>query len=116
MDGYVLEIAFPKLGFFGEFLGNTWFSGIYTGAQPEIFQGRGGFVDLGHLDKLFVKNTEKGTTGKNFGAFLLDTLKTTFWMEDSTQGWTQVGPFTPKSGHFFRFSKKGRGGLSPSLP
>ena len=27
-----------------------------SGAQPEIFQGRGGFVELGHFDKLFVKN------------------------------------------------------------
>ena len=24
-------------------------------------------------------------------------------MEDSSQGWTQLGPFFPKSGHFFRF-------------
>ena len=45
--------------------------------------------------------------------FLLDTLQTTFWMEDLTQVWTQLGSFFPKSGHFSRFSKKGRGG-SPS--
>ena len=37
-------------------------------------------------------------------------------MEDSTQGWTQLGPFFPKSGPFFRFSKKGRGGLLSLLP
>ena len=37
-------------------------------------------------------------------------------MEDSTQGWTQLGLFFPKSGHFFRFSKKGRGGLPYPLP
>ena len=30
-----------------------------TGAQPEIFQDRGGFVELGYFDKLFVKNTRK---------------------------------------------------------
>ena len=37
------------------------------GAQPEIFQGRGGFVDLGCFDKLFVKNTrKKGPAGKIF--------------------------------------------------
>ena len=30
---------------------------IYTaGVQPEIFQGSGGFVKLGHFDKHFVKN------------------------------------------------------------
>ena len=41
-----------------------------TGAQQEIFQGRGGFVELGHLDKHFVKNTrKKGAAGKNFGVF-----------------------------------------------
>ena len=41
-----------------------------TGAQPEIFQGRGGFLELAQFDKLFVKNTrKKGSGGKNFGAF-----------------------------------------------
>ena len=37
-------------------------------------------------------------------------------MEDSTQGWTQLGPFFPKSGHFFQFSKKGRGDPPPTYP
>ena len=113
LGGYVLEIAFLKLCFFGEFLGNTWFSDIYTGAQPEIFHGRGGFVELWHFDKPFVKNTRKGSAEKKFGAFS-PTLKTTFSMEDSTQGWTQLGPFIPKSGLFVRFSKMGRGDLPPS--
>ena len=69
LGGYVLEIAFLKLCFLGEFLGNAWFSDIYTGAQPEIFHGRGGSVELWHFDKPFVKNTRKGSAGKNFGAF-----------------------------------------------
>ena len=30
-----------------------------SGAQPEIFQGRGGFVELGHFNKHFLKNTRK---------------------------------------------------------
>ena len=34
-------------------------------------------------------------------------------MEDLTQEWTQLRPFFPKSGHFFRFSNKGKGGLPP---
>ena len=52
---------------------------MYTGAQPEIFQGRGDFVELGHFDKLFVKNThKKGPQGKILELFLIDTLKTTF--------------------------------------
>ena len=50
-----------------------------AGAQPKIFQGRGGLVGLGHFFKYFVKNTrKKGHAGKNLGVFLLDTLKTTF--------------------------------------
>ena len=46
---------------------NLWYT---PGAQPKIFQGRGGFVELGHFDNLFVKNTrKKGSSVKNFGAF-----------------------------------------------
>ena len=30
-----------------------------AGVQPEIFQGRRGFVELGYFDKHFVKNTRK---------------------------------------------------------
>ena len=59
-----------------------------TGAQSEIFQGRWGFVELGHFDEHFVQNTKKVSQGKILGCFLLFTLKTTFWMENSPQGWT----------------------------
>ena len=31
----------------------------YSGAQPETFQGGGGFVEFGHFDKRIVKNTRK---------------------------------------------------------
>ena len=37
---------------------------------------------------------------------IVDTLKTTFWMENLTQRWAQSGPFFAKSGLFFRFSKR----------
>ena len=38
-----------------------------SGAQSEIFQSRGGFVELGHFDKYFVKySRKKGSAGKNF--------------------------------------------------
>ena len=48
-------------------------------AQPEIFQGRGGFVKLGHFDKHFIKKLrKKAPQGKILEFFLLDTLKTTF--------------------------------------
>ena len=80
-------------------------SSSFSGAQAEVFQRRGGFVELEHFHKLFVKNTRrKGSTGNNFGAFfLLDTFKTTIWMEDSTQGWTQLEPFFQNQGVFFDF-------------
>ena len=32
---------------------------ISTGAQPEIFQGKEGFVEFGHFDKNFIRNTRK---------------------------------------------------------
>ena len=36
-------------------------------AQSEIFQSRGGFVELGHFDKDFVKySRKKGSARKNF--------------------------------------------------
>ena len=37
--------------------------------------------------------------------FLLDTLKTAFWMKHVTQRWTQSGLSFPKSRHFFWFLK-----------
>ena len=40
------------------------------GAQPKMFQGRGGFVELRHFDKHFVKNTrKKGPAGEHFEVF-----------------------------------------------
>ena len=49
------------------------------GAQPELFQSSGGFLELVHLDKHFVKNTRKKiSAGKIFELFLIDTLKATF--------------------------------------
>ena len=59
-----------------------------SGAQPEIFQGREGFVELGHFNKHFLKNKEKGSTGEHLVVF-----------PPRYQG-------TPKSGHPCRFSKK----------
>ena len=49
------------------------------GAQPEISQGNGGFVKLGHFHKRSVKNSrKKSPAGKISEFFLLDTFKTTF--------------------------------------
>ena len=49
--------------------------------------------------------------------FLLDTLKTTFWMENLTQRWTKLGLFFQNWGHYFRFSKRaGEASLCPPRP
>ena len=38
--------------------------------QPEIFQGRAGFLELEHFNKHFVNNTRKRDfAGKHFGVF-----------------------------------------------
>ena len=49
-----------------------------AGAEPEIFQGRGDFVDLGHFDKHKVKKKREKTVPQRsiLGIFLLDFLKT----------------------------------------
>ena len=79
------------------------------------FSGHWSFVELGHFDKHFVKNTrKKGPAWKIWEFFLLDTLKTIFWTENLTQRWMQSGFFFPKWGHFFRFSK--RAGEASPLP
>ena len=52
----------------------------FTGAQPAIFRGRGGFLKYGQFDKRFVRETEEGKHffGKNFVCLIQDTLKTAF--------------------------------------
>ena len=74
----------------------------HAGTQTENFQGRGGFMELGHFDKHFLrKNTKKAPQGNILELFVLDTVKTTFQMKNLTQRWTQSVPFFPKLGHFF---------------
>ena len=61
------------------------FGYVYTGAQSEILQGRGGLVGLGHLYKHFVKNTKrKAPTVKDMGFFPPRSIKITFWIENLT--------------------------------
>ena len=45
-----------------------WHKGI-AGAQPDIFQGRGGFAELGHFNKKFFKNTRKKVPQGKFWKF-----------------------------------------------
>ena len=41
---------------------------LSAGKQPEFFQGRGGFMELEHFDKHFVKNTRREDLAeKHFG-------------------------------------------------
>ena len=49
---------------------------------------------------------KKVQQGKFLEFFLLDTLKTTFWMENLTQRWIQSGPFLQNEGVSFDFQKK----------
>ena len=81
-----------------------------SGAQPETFQCKGGFMELGHFNKYFVKNKRKKRPAwKSFKFFLLDTLRPTFWMKKLTQGWTQSGHFFQNHFTFLIFKKKDRG-------
>ena len=78
------------------------------GRNQIFFRAGGGwFVELGHFDKHFVKNTKKRVPqGNILKPFLLDTPKTIFSTENLTQRWTQSGSFFSKSGYFFRFLKR----------
>ena len=50
-----------------------------TGAQPEIFQSRTGFLEQKHFDNHFMYNIQKkGSAGKIFLFFLQDIPKTVF--------------------------------------
>ena len=55
----------------GTFFQNLeWRKCITSGAQPDLSQGTGGLVGLGHFYKHFLKNTrKKGPAGKNVGIF-----------------------------------------------
>ena len=75
---------------------------FWNRCRTRIFSGQGRFCGI-------------FPAGPFFMLFLLDTLKTTFWMEYLTQRRTLSESFSAKSGHFFLFSKKGGGDL-PLLP
>ena len=91
---------------------------LSAGAHPNIFQDSGveGLWDFGTLVNISSKTQEnEAPERKILEIFLPDTLKTTFWMENLTQRWTQSGLFFPKYRHFFRFSKRA-GKTSPLHP
>ena len=106
---------FSKQGSHISLLFGTWILVLlpHAGAEPEI---QGKFRGTRTLRLAFrQKHTKKGPTEKNLEFFLLDTVKSTFRMKNSTQIWTlfsKIRAFFPKLGHFFQFSKKA-GKVSP---
>ena len=66
--------------------------GPWVGVKPEIFQGIGGFVESEHSDKYFIKK-KKRPSRENLGVFVLDTLKTTPWIENWLKDGQNQGPF-----------------------
>ena len=65
------------------------------------------FAKLGHFDQYLSKTqVKKALQRKILELFLLDTLKITFWMEDSSQGWTQLRVLFSKIKALFSISKK----------
>ena len=69
-----------------------------TGAQPEIFRGRTGFLEQKHFDKRFMHDIQKkrAPQGKIFLFFLQDILKTAF----QVRIWTLNAQ---KQGNFFQY-------------
>ena len=59
--------------------------------QPDVYQGRGGFVKLGYLNK-HNKNTIKKLRRKKCWSFFPKYSQNTFWMENLIQRWINSGP------------------------
>ena len=80
-----------------------------SGAQPEIFLGRGGLMGSGHFYKHFVKSIRKKVPqGNIWEFFLLDTIETTFWEKNLLNGKLEDGHnqgIFYKIRALFRFSK-----------
>ena len=72
------------------------------GTQPEIFQGREVFVEFGHFDKHFIKNTRKeGQAGKNFGIFFPRYSSNYILNGKFNKKMDTIRVFFSKSGHLF---------------
>ena len=80
---------------------------IWSQVHNQKFFRQEKFCGIKTLRQAFVENTrKKDPAGKKLDFFLLNTLETTFWMEHSTHGWTQLVHFFPKSGTFSDFQKR----------
>ena len=86
------------------------------GRNQNFFRAGEVLWNQGALINISLKNKrKKDPAGKNWEFFLLDTLKTISWIENSTQRWIKPGPFFPKSGHFFDFQKRAEEASPPPL-
>ena len=66
--------------------------------QPENFQDRWDFVELGHFNKHFIKSTRKNANeGIILEFFLLDILKTLFWNKKFNSKMDTIKAFFPKN-------------------
>ena len=87
-----------------------------TGAQPEIFQGRTGFLEQKHFDKHFMHDIQKkGSAGKKCLAFSSRYSLNWISSENLIPKCTQTGQFFPILEYFFVYFQK-RQGKPPTLP
>ena len=86
-----------------------------TGGQPEIFQGRTGFLEQKHLDKHFMHDIQKkgSSAGKNFLVFSSRYSLNCISSENLTLKCTQTGQFFPILEYFLPNFKKDRENLPP---
>ena len=81
-------------------------SQMLSGAQSEIFQGWGGFVELGQFDKLFVKDKKKRSRREKFWSFFSQILlKLHFEWKINAKIDLFRAFFSQNQGTFFDFQK-----------
>ena len=89
----------------------------YMKRVTKNFQGRGVFLELGHLHKDSPTTQErKVPQGKNHQFFCLETLKNCILSEKFYPQMTTIRAFSRKLGHFFPMFEKGQGRPPPSSP
>ena len=84
---------------------------VVSATQPEIFQSRRGFVELGHFDKLSSKTQEK-----HFGAFFPRNSWNHILNRRFNPRMETIRAFFQNQGTFFNFQKRALEPSSPSLP
>ena len=81
---------------------------IYAGAQPEIFQGRGGFLKLGHFDITFPQKIKEKKPPK-FWNFLSQILWNYILNGKFNLRMDKIWVFFSKIRAFFYFQRRARG-------